>query len=812
MLARLLRRARVAAEQEELLARHRERGSDHVAAITRDVSRGQFGTGWVYVQVNLWTTEAGKALLAEPPEVAVSAVVAAVAGGNSEVALALTRRKLAYTAEDVTLLLALGRRTSHAWNRWDALRVALAAAERLPEDRWNDAAREAVVETLRFVEASRDPGWEVERTKVLARLRKLPGGTPDAEFDLSVVATGDEVGKPLRRALAERWQGDAAAAALLFHLSQATAGTTPSKKWTNEAAKLVAATPDGEDLVHTILSTALHAPDGTRRGWGNFVFYQWLADENAVLVRGAAWAAAAIRAEWAAPLLADVAEHAATQFQPGHDPRSVKVANACLRGLGTLGNEAAVAALARLKARIKHKTIAKQVERALEEAAEAAGITKGQLLERQVPAFGLDDDGRKEIPLGTTTAVLERDTLTWLSDGKPVKSVPKAVKESHASELRALRADAKEIKKALAAERVRVEGLLAEERVWPLDEWRRLYLEHPLTSAYARGLIWTFAECSALLVDGVFLRADGSPVEPEGDVRLWHPIHESPAGVAAWRRFLLEHEIVQPFKQAFREVYFVAPAELETSTYSNRFAAHILRYPQAYALIKSRGWSVVALGPYDNDGGRQWREFESHGLRAEFWMEHAAEDWGEQVMIANIAATDQVRFTPLGGGDPVPIADVPRVVFSEAMRDVDLFVGVASIAADPEWLDHNDRHVDYWREHSFGELGASAETRREVLREIVPQLKIAERLELGERYLIVRGELRTYRIHLGSANVLMEPNDEYLCIVPARGKSTGKVFLPFEDDDRLSVILSKAFLLVDDRKITDPTILGQIRR
>ena len=36
-------------------------------------------------------------------------------------------------------------------------------------------------------------------------------------------------------------------------------------------------------------------------------------------------------------------------------------------------------------------------------------------------------------------------------------------------------------------------------------------------------------------------------------------------------------------------------------------------------------------------------------------------------------------------------------------------------------------------------------------------------------FLIVRGELRTYRIHLGSGNILMDPNSQYLCIVPGRG-------------------------------------------
>jgi hypothetical protein len=171
-----------------------------------------------------------------------------------------------------------------------------------------------------------------------------------------------------------------------------------------------------------------------------------------------------------------------------------------------------------------------------------------------------------------------------------------------------------------------------------------------------------------------------------------------------------------------------------------------------------------------------------------------------------------VRFEPIGGGDPIPLAEVPSRVFSELMRDVDLFVGVSSIAADPEWVDQGDRHLRYWREYSFGELSASAQTRREVLRELISQLKIADRLELDDRYLRVRGDLREYKIHLGSANILMEPNDEYLCIVPERGKRVRNVFLPFEDDMRLSVILSKAFLLAEDKKITDRTILEQIRR
>ncbi len=57
----------------------------------------------------------------------------------------------------------------------------------------------------------------------------------------------------------------------------------------------------------------------------------------------------------------------------------------------------------------------------------------------------------------------------------------------------------------------------------------------------------------------------------------------------------------------------------------------------------------------------------------------------------------------------------------------------------------------------------------------------------------------------------MEPNGPYLCIVAARGNGTTEsIFLPFESDTTLSLILSKVFLLADDRTIKDPSILSQL--
>jgi len=227
-------------------------------------------------------------------------------------------------------------------------------------------------------------------------------------------------------------------------------------------------------------------------------------------------------------------------------------------------------------------------------------------------------------------------------------------------------------------------------------------------------------------------------------------------------------------------------------------------------------------------------------VRAEFWVESAGDEYGTDTNETGTylyLATDQVRFYPIdapertahagGGGyhtwseeatdNPLPLADIPSPVVSEIMRDVDLFVGVASVGNDPNWADGGPegRYVDYWHNYSFGDLSATAQTRKAVLERLIPRLKIADRCSFSDKFLIVQGELRTYKIHLGSSNILMEPNDEYLCIVPTRGAEkhdTDGVFLPFEGDERLSIILSKAFLLADDTQIKDPTIVSQIRR
>jgi hypothetical protein len=212
------------------------------------------------------------------------------------------------------------------------------------------------------------------------------------------------------------------------------------------------------------------------------------------------------------------------------------------------------------------------------------------------------------------------------------------------------------------------------------------------------------------------------------------------------------------------------------------------------------------------------RQLPHRGLRAELWSEplDAAATNLTPIGAFLHLVTDQVRFNRTGLREPLPLEEVPPLVFSEILRDVDLFVGVAGVGDDPDWQDGgpDGRHRDLWHRASFGDLTETAKTRRAVLERLVPRLKIANRCKLTDKFLVVRGALRTYKVHLGSGNILMEPNDQYLCIVADRGREIRpdqNILLPFEGDMALSVILSKAFMLVDDSAITDPTITRQIR-
>ena len=573
--------------------------------------------------------------------------------------------------------------------------------------------------------------------------------------------------------------------------------------------------------------------------------------QHVELLKGLAWCAGFKTDRDLARALAALALSAYRKI-PGHGPRLVSLGNAAVGALGAMPGMDAVGQLAILKAKIKLSSAQKEVEKALTAAATREGLPREEIDELAVPAYGMDEVGRRCDRLGEYVAELlvegQDAELRWskAADGKPLKSVPAAVKKEHADELKELQASVKDLGKMLTAQRERLDGLYLMRKSWPLAIWRERYLDHPLVGTIARRLIWQF-ETSGQAVAGIWsegqlVGANDAALDALGEqtmVSLWHPIGRSIAEVAGWRDWLDSHQVRQPFKQAYREVYVLTDAERATNFYSNRFAAHVLRQHQYHALATGRGWRNKLRLMVDDTYPPTSKDLPEWGLRAEFWVEGLGDRYGQDTTEAGSflhLGTDQVRFYEIGaaqrhahasgGGysagwnqpdaEPVPLARVPALVLSEVLRDVDLFVGVASVGNDPTWSDGGPegRHVDYWTNYSFGDLSATGQTRKAVLERLVPRLKIGPRCSFSDKFLVVRGDLRTYKIHLGSGTILMEPNDQYLCIVPKQAGATGSgsVFLPFEGDQTLSIILSKALMLAEDLKISDPTIISQIKK
>ena len=568
------------------------------------------------------------------------------------------------------------------------------------------------------------------------------------------------------------------------------------------------------------------------------------------ILQGLAWMCSLLHGPEVARALTQLAL-SCYRKEPGIGPRAVRVGNACITALGMMGTPDALGQLALLKVRVKFGGAQAAIDKALNKLAEKLGVPRDDLEEMSVPSYGMTEVGCLTQQIGDFTAELcvidsRRAELAWKrADGKPQKSLPASVKQAHAEEVKELTGAKHDIEKMLPAQSERLDNLYLQRKSWPLVVWRERYLDHPLVGALARRLIWNFTVNGTTTV-GLWLNgrlvdrsANALNLPDDAVVTLWHPLDQPVDVVLGWRGFLEEWEITQPFKQAHREVYLLTPAEEQTRVYSNRFAAHLLRQHQFNALCAARGWKNKLRLAVDDEYPPATRKLPAWNLRAEYWIEGAGDELLESGAYRYVS-TDQVRFYALdaaqctahagGGGygpgyrpgylpqaiaEPLHLADIPPLVFSEIMRDVDLFVGVASVGNDPNWLDGgtNEGHRRYWLNVSFGELNATAQTRKVILERLVPKLKIAKQCSFADKFLVVAGKRHSYKIHLGSGNILIAPQDKYLCIVPAQAqvdKAGEKLFLPFEGDRVLSVILSKAFLLAADDKITDATILRQL--
>lgn len=512
------------------------------------------------------------------------------------------------------------------------------------------------------------------------------------------------------------------------------------------------------------------------------------------------------------------------------------ISYAVLHGLAAMGVYG-ISSLSQLHKKIKSRTMQDKISQMIEDEAQRLGMSKDDLGDLSVPTFEGLADGVKLYQIGEYQASLQLKPaksveLVWSNQGKILATPPQAAKKiEHKEIVTQIKQEQKMLADLLNNQTQRLEDSILQRRTWTYEGWQTQLVGHQILGWLAKRLIWQFEIDGQLqhgfYTDGQWCDVAGQPLQhltEQTMVRVWHPIFSTAEEVLAWRQILINRQIVQPFKQAFREVYVVTPAEIAADKESRRYAGHYLRQHQLKALCDDRSWNY-ALQMYRGSGYIPARRLPEWNINATLYLEGSGgcSDAGVFLYVCTNFIHFYRREVVQRDGEEHSIGvilqldEVPPLVFSEVMRDIDLFVGVCSIGTDATLgqaeTDHRGMR-EYWQNSRFADLTASALVRKDTLDMIISKLAIASQCRFEGKYLQVEGKLRSYKIHLGSGNILMSPNDQYLCIVSDHKKALhalDQMYLPFEGDQMLSLILSKALLLAADDQITDRSIVQQIR-
>lgn len=381
--------------------------------------------------------------------------------------------------------------------------------------------------------------------------------------------------------------------------------------------------------------------------------------------------------------------------------------------------------------------------------------------------LNVDEDGKAE--------------LVCTKAGKELKSIPAKLKK-HEYILR-LSESKRKLTEQYKRTKLMLEQAMEDETEFTVDEIMTLH-QNPVAKALVNNLVFVHESRIGFLWEDKL--TDYQRIElclnAEDKVQVAHPVHLYRDGHwPEYQKYLVEKQIVQPFKQVFRELYVKTEEELELNC-SRRYSGNQIQPQKTVACLK----------------GRRWLADVEDGLQKIYYRENivaricAMADWFSPSDI-EAPTVECVEFYDRTTWQSIKIKDIPEVIFSEVMRDVDLAVSVAHAGGvDPE------------TSHSTVEMRAA------LLTCILPLLKITN-VTVNKNHAIAEGTYGTYNINLGSG-VIHKQGGAMIHVLPVHSQHRGKIFLPFADEDpKTAEILTKVIFFAQDKKIKDVSILEQIR-
>ncbi|ASC04251.1 hypothetical protein CBG50_11210 [Fusobacterium polymorphum] len=376
---------------------------------------------------------------------------------------------------------------------------------------------------------------------------------------------------------------------------------------------------------------------------------------------------------------------------------------------------------------------------------------------------------------------LGQSEIIYEKAGKELKSLPTKLKKDKYIE--AIKEVHKNLKEQYRRSRKMLEEAMEDGIEFYGYEIENL-MTNPVIAPILKSLIFKMGNDLGYYVDKKLKSAKKKSVAVKDDslLKIAHCFDLFESGEwATYQKDIFDRELKQPFKQVFRELY-VKTVDEKGRDKSLRYAGHQVQPAKTVALLKTRRWII--------DG--------QEGLEKVYYKENiiakifALADWFSPADI-EAPTLEEVQFFDRKTFKPILIDDVPDLIFTEVMRDIDLVVSVAHIGdVDPE------------ASHSTIEM-------RKAIVEFNCKLFKLKNVTFTENHALIKGERAEYSIHLGSG-LIHQKAGSAINVLPVHSQHRGRVFLPFIDDDpKTAEIMAKVILFAQDDKIKDVFILEQIK-
>ncbi|WP_310602333.1 DUF4132 domain-containing protein [Anaerosporobacter sp.] len=385
-------------------------------------------------------------------------------------------------------------------------------------------------------------------------------------------------------------------------------------------------------------------------------------------------------------------------------------------------------------------------------------------------------------------------TLLCQKKGKLLKFIPAAIRKNE------IVLGRKDLQKKLKDQYRRtvhmMEQAMEEQEAFAFEEVRSL-LENPVVAPIIKKLVYVCKEEGSESAKGKsigFLENAGlrdyagklHTLEDSASLYVAHPfdLYQAECWTEYQKCLFTANEsgnrIKQPFKQVFRELYVKLPEEMEKRK-SLLFAGNQIQPKKAVACLKDRHWIA------DYEDGLQKVYYKGDIVARIYCLA----DWFSPADV-EAPTLEWVEFSHRKTFADLKIEEVPAIIYSEVMRDVDLAVSVAHVGGvDPE------------TSHSTIEMRAA------IVQFNLPLFGITN-VRIEGSHALIEGTRGEYSIHLGSGMV-HKIGAAQINVLPVHSQQRGKLFLPFVDEDpKTAEIMSKIVLFARDEKIKDPSILSQI--